>query len=763
MKKVGIMTWIQYQNYGTALQAGALSKIIKMMGYETFNINYYPRAINDSSHYSLRGIYNKGIGIIKRTFNGQYTSEGKSQLYKRYLSANLNITEPCNTKVELADLNDRFDAFICGSDQIWSPLGFDENYFLSYVRNSNKMIAYAPSIGLTKIDNPIVRDKMKKLIGRFKHLSIREQQGAELIRRLCDKNAKVVLDPTLLLSPKEWNAFEQQAVYETSLLPNKYIICYFLGDYTQYMQKVKEISNKLHMPYFIIPQFKLQSQDEHCVPFDVGPAEFLKLWSHAAYAITDSFHGVAFSLNYNKPFSVFKRFKEDAHDNQNSRVVNILRLVNLESRILENNKQPNCFLELDFSEANNRLNELRKQSLEYLRQALSDATAEADGRIINTNDVPLCCGCGACAVVCPVSAITIKENEYGFQNRTIDDSKCIQCNKCLQTCPFYHVKALNLHNAKKLIAYKSRNEQHIKFSSSGGIAADLAEQLNRQGYKVYGASYNREMKHAEHIGIEPNATQELKAIQGSKYLQSWTAKAFFEINNLDKNEKIIYFGTPCQVAALDKLLNIRGERKNAVLVDLICHGVPSQHLWRKYLQEVEGKYKISTNPYVDFRSSQGKWHIRSIAIFDDKKRYMRNDRKDLFYIFFRNSLCDMEGCYDCPYREKSGADIRIGDYWGPRYEKNEDGVSMVIGITSKGVQLIADLSGEKEEHPLKEFWDVQSPYNRQKPLFYEALIDELKNPDRLLNEIRVKYAKGYEIREKLGNLKNKIYNLINRK
>ena len=147
MKKVGIMTWIQYQNYGTALQAGALSKIIKMMGYETFNINYYPRAINDSSHYSLRGIYDKGIGIIKRTFNGQYTSEGKSQLYKRYLSANLNITEPCNTKVELADLNDRFDAFICGSDQIWSPLGFDENYFLSYVRNSNKMIAYAPSIG----------------------------------------------------------------------------------------------------------------------------------------------------------------------------------------------------------------------------------------------------------------------------------------------------------------------------------------------------------------------------------------------------------------------------------------------------------------------------------------------------------------------------------------------------------------------------------------------------------------------------------------
>ena len=231
MKKVGIMTWIRYQNYGTALQASALSNTIKKLGYGPFSIDYCPRAINDNSHYSLIEIYNKGIEFIKCIFNGQYTSERKSRLYKRYLSDNLNITEPCNTKVELADLNDQFDAFVCGSDQIWAPLVFDENYFLSYVRNPDKMIAYAPSIGLTKIDSPIVREKMKQLIGRFKHLSIREQQGAELIRRLCDKNAKVVLDPTLLLSPKEWKAFEQQAVYETSLLPNKYIICYFLGDY----------------------------------------------------------------------------------------------------------------------------------------------------------------------------------------------------------------------------------------------------------------------------------------------------------------------------------------------------------------------------------------------------------------------------------------------------------------------------------------------------------------------------------------------------
>lgn len=127
---------------------------------------------------------------------------------------------------------------------------------MSYIDDPNKIVAYAPSIGLTHIEDPIIAKEMKSLISRFRYLSVREQQGADLIQRLCNKKAEVVLDPTLLLSPEEWSIFAKQAAYDQNSLPNQYIICYFLGDYTRYMEKVKVISQALHMPYLVIPQFK---------------------------------------------------------------------------------------------------------------------------------------------------------------------------------------------------------------------------------------------------------------------------------------------------------------------------------------------------------------------------------------------------------------------------------------------------------------------------------------------------------------------------
>lgn len=211
------------------------------------------------------------------------------------------------------------------------------------------------------------------------------------------------------------------------------------------------------------------------------------------------------------------------------------------------------------------------------------------------------------------------------------------------------------------------------------------------------------------------------------------------------------------------MLRLNKCRNNAVLVDLICHGVPSQRLWKKYINELREKYGFSFHPEINFRSENGGWHVRSIAVADKGKVYLKNDRKDPFYVFFRNSLCDMPTCYECPYREKSGADIRMGDYWGPRFEKNEEGVSMVIGITEAGKNLINSLPGKKEEHPLQEYWTVQAPYNRQKPIFYDEVMEQLRNPDVPLARIRKEYARGYEAREKMGEIKNKVFRLLKRK
>jgi coenzyme F420-reducing hydrogenase beta subunit len=765
MNKVGIITWIRYQNYGTVLQATALADVIHKMGYNPVEIDYRPRSINDDSRFNFYIGLNDIKKRIKNIFNRLYESPRKTELYDNYLFANLSMTIPCNTEPELRALNEVFDAFVCGSDQIWTPVGFNDKYFLSFVNNPEKMVAYAPSLGLPEIKNPVIAKKMKILINRFKHLSVREQKGAEIIQKLCNKKAEVVLDPTLLVSSREWGKIEEQADYGQKNMPEKYIICYFLGDYSRYMKKVKEMSKALNMPYFVIPQFKKQAHKSDAVPFEVGPAEFLKLWAHASYAIIDSFHGLAFSLNYNIPFTVFKRFRENDSLNQNSRILNILKITGMEKRLADENRlvADSELLHCDFERSNKILAEKKAQSLQYLEKALASAITKEKIEPQNVADLSLCCGCSACAAVCPTGAISIAENDKGFLHNQVAEEKCIHCKKCLRVCPFHQVQAMDLKNAMKLVAYQSAEKQHQVYSSSGGFSADLAASLNKKGYSVYGVIYNSAKNQAEHISITPNSVDELSKIQGSKYLQSHTENSFKEIQNTKSNGRFVFFGTPCQVAALDKQLRLQNRRQDAVLVDLICHGVPSNLLWKKYLHEIETKYGIQQHPSVSFRSEKGGWHIRSIAITDGKKKYQKIDRKDPFYILFRNSLCDMETCYECPYRDKSSADIRMGDYWGPRYAKNEQGISMVIGITERGNQIIQDLGGRKKGYPLQDYWDVQYIYNLQKPLFYEDLLGELGNTEISLQSIRMKYAKGYETREKLGEIKNKLKSILRRK
>lgn len=766
MRKIGIMTWLFYQNYGTILQAVALSHLIKTLGYDPYEINYKTRSLNNKFRWNSATIKKKGMEVINRYIDGEYKSNRKSLLYKAFISHNMKFTFSCNTEPELQELIYKLDAFVCGSDQIWSPACFDEKYFLSYVNNPNKIISYAPSLGLTHIDDLNIAVKMKELISRFHYLSVREQQGADLIKQLCNKEADLVLDPTLLLSPKQWNEFAEQADYDQNKLPGRYIICYFLGEYGRYMKKVKEISRTLHMPYFVIPQFKKQAHSRDSVPFDVGPAEFLCLWSNASYAITDSFHGVAFSLNYNVPFTAFKRFRENDPINQNSRVLNILRLTELENRLVDEKKfKPDGNLIIcNFEKVNSNLAKLKQKSITFLKDALAGASAAPSLKEpVTVAEISLCCGCGACAAVCPVGAIAIKEDNNGFLHNEVDNTICVRCGKCLQVCPFYRIQARPLQEAQNLVAYQSINEQHLTYSSSGGFSADLAEFLNRKDYQIYGAVYDRNQNQVKHIGIAPGKMEELHKIQGSKYLQSHTAESFFKIQKRKSDEKFVFFGTPCQVAALDKMLRLNKCRDNVVLVDLICHGVPSQVLWKKYMNELKEKYGFSSHPEVNFRSENGGWHIRSIAVAEKGKVYLKKDRKDPFYVFFRNSLCDMPTCYECPYREKSGADIRMGDYWGPRFEKNEVGVSMVIGITAAGKNLIDSLPGKKEEHPLLEYWTVQAPYNRQKPIFYDEMIEKLRTSDISLAKIRKEYARGYEVREKMGEIKNEVFRLLKRK
>lgn len=767
--KVGIMTWYTYRNYGSALQASALYHKVESLGYAPCMIQYQPKGdVIVRGDTSVLPYFTKPIQAVKRRVNGHYVSPEREQLFADYMGARIRETSLRNTYPELYALNGEMDAFICGSDQIWAPSCFDEKYFLSFVEDSGKKVAYAPSVGLPEIKDPAIRKDMAKWISQFRHLSVREQQGAALIRQLIGRDAAVVTDPTLLLDAAQWDAYAKtDAAHKIS---GDYIVCYFLGEAERYMGYVKALSEKTGMKAYIIPVTRKQGRSGQAVPFEVGPSEFVSLIRNAKYVCTDSFHGMAFSVNYGVPFFVFKRFADHDPKNQNSRILNLLNLVGLSERLVDPKRKcvDESLLSCDFSGCETTLKELRTSSAAYLENALEQATKSDASDLADKpyRITDLCCGCGACAAVCPRKAITICQNADGFEHYVIDEATCVRCGMCRTVCPYRQVTAPSLREAHKLYAVKSTASEVLKRSSSGGIGHELARFANADGAWVCGCTYDEKDDTARHVLISPEETDQLPLLQGSKYIQSISADAMDQISKLPKGEKRFFFGTPCQCAAADKLLNKLNCRENAVLVDLICHGVPSYHLWKNYLKEVNEKHHIGEHPSVTFRQKSFGWNNRHITVAGNGQSYQKNESSDDFYAFFRRGMCDMRTCFDCPYRERSGADIRIGDYWGPRFAQEKDGMSMVIAHSRKGAEIIEELvkagACTAQEYPLEEYWSVQYPYNHGVPVFRKELIAELRSGEKPLSQLRRDYCTSYDIAEKYSRVMGHVKKLLRR-
>lgn len=369
MFKVGIMTWFQYHNYGTALQVTAMSKILKKMGCSPTVIQYYtkPNVVKRVNRSFFRGFVRKVVRRLKSIGNSHYSSMEREMKFDKFLSNHLQFTDKCDTLSELEALNDKFDFFICGSDQIWSPSCFDSHYFLDFVTD-NKKIAYAPSVGLPRIENDEIKKEMARLCSVFAHLSTREESGSKIIHDITGREVKTVLDPTLLLSKDEWKYFESTDI---KISQSPYLLVYMLGQNKQHWQAIHRIAKMLRLSIKIIPVFRIDFLRDGCIKAPIGPAEFLSLISSAAFVCTDSFHGMVFSANYGKQFVVFERFTENDPLNQNSRIYNIAEKLDLRNRILT--KDSNISIinsDIVYNRVHFKLNSLITESLKYLRQSL---------------------------------------------------------------------------------------------------------------------------------------------------------------------------------------------------------------------------------------------------------------------------------------------------------------------------------------------------------------------------------------------------------
>ena len=302
-----------------------------------------------------------------------------------------------------------------------------------------------------------------------------------------------------------------------------------------------------------------------------------------------------------------------------------------------------------------------------------------------------CSGCGGCAAVCPRGAIRLEMDDAGFYQARVDSELCVDCGLCLKVCGRFAEQAggVSLYDAA-LYALQSADSSTVRRCSSGGIAHELAVQTISRGGKAVGAVYDLRSNTVRHEIVE--AEENISLLDGSKYLQSRPDEAFREILDCARETPCAVFGTPCQIAALSAAAKLRGVRENLLLAEIFCHGVPSYKVWEESLKKVKKKLNTDHFDSVQFRYKKDDWHSYCLKIDGSGKTHYGKRETELFWqVFFENVLLG-DACQVCRARKEiSHADLRLGDYWGARFQHRSDGVSAVFACTEKGREAVAQL------------------------------------------------------------------------
>lgn len=305
--------------------------------------------------------------------------------------------------------------------------------------------------------------------------------------------------------------------------------------------------------------------------------------------------------------------------------------------------------------------------------------------MIKLAEITKCSGCAACQQVCVSGAIVMKENSEGFLFPVINEKTCVNCKKCEVVCPA--INPLFKAELSTVYAARAKDEDLVSISSSGGIFGTLASFVLKNGGAVFGAGYDENLKL---IHKAAHSEAELLALMGSKYIQSDIMNTFREAKKDVKNgRKVLFAGTPCQCAGLKKFIG--EDSDNLILVDFVCHGVPSPVLFKKYLEYMSREKAIKSVRFRDKTENKKTGHQISITYTDDSV-YRKAVTEDPYMLAFLENISLRKSCYNCSFKSfTSGSDITIGDFWGLQKTnsplKDKDGVSLIVLNTEKGKAL----------------------------------------------------------------------------
>ncbi len=363
--KIACITFHNSSNYGAVLQTYALKEYMTSLGHEYQIINYSnPEKLKFDSIFGRNKDLNFG-GYLYKLISFPYNAYVKKK-FILFSNKYLNITRMYHTHEELKTLNGEYDYFICGSDQVWnaSMVRYDSAYFLSFVYNKAQKFSYAASFGKNTIAEKDV-NFYSKMLSEIDRISVREKSGLNIVKKCSNKEAQVVLDPTLLLTSNQWG--------EIAVIPNvskPYILAYVLRHDKVVQSFLDKLKKQTGMKVIYISRgfVSMLRDGATAIP---SPEEWVGLFLNASYVVTTSFHGTAFSVNFNKPF--FSFIQGDVNTDTNSRIVDFLESVELDNRIYTNSSDEKIDLIVpNFEKANKKLAKYRNESKQYIKDSLLD-------------------------------------------------------------------------------------------------------------------------------------------------------------------------------------------------------------------------------------------------------------------------------------------------------------------------------------------------------------------------------------------------------
>lgn len=386
MKKLGLCVRYDCDNYGSMLQIFATQKAIINAGWKYEHIRYDKKTFifllknltRIFNPYFMRGKI-KGIqkaNCLKKYPEIQQNNAKRQEMIKmfrkKYITPYSPIYRGFHNLVKGAGV---YDAIMVGSDQLWTPAGIKSKFYnLLFVPDDIPKIAFATSFGVSEIPNSQTNETARYL-RRINSISVREKQGAEIVRKLTGREAAVVLDPTLLYTGEEWEQFFPPG----REVEEKYIFAFFLGANAEHRKAVNRLAEKTGLKIVTCPfmdEFvEIDMLFGDIRKYDVGPVEFLNLIRGAEYICTDSFHGSVFSILNYKQFLTFNRFDDNEKQSRNSRIDSLFSLLGLENRRYTKSVDICISInaEINYRAVDNKLEELRKKTVLFLENALKEA------------------------------------------------------------------------------------------------------------------------------------------------------------------------------------------------------------------------------------------------------------------------------------------------------------------------------------------------------------------------------------------------------